>query len=193
MDARSRYTNRVIREQLLLLIREKPLEKITVKELCERAEINRATFYKYYDNPYDLLEKMESERLDRLAAQITENVSATLSDVFEIILKELSSDFEFYHTLFFQSGDDNFRKRLLDLCYQSNIRTIRTLFPNLTPTEQDWLYFFAADGLVGVLDKWMEGNMKESVAEVLEFVNMIIYSIDRMARHFAGSRYRNRT
>ncbi len=186
MDARSRYTNMVIRQQMLLLIKEKPLEKITVKELCDRAEINRATFYKYYDNPFDLMEKMEKDRLDKLEGRITENRFATLQDIFEIILKEIASDFDFYQTLFFQSGDEHFRKRMFDLCYKSNIQTIRALFPNLTETQQEWLYYFAAQGIVGVLTKWMEGQMKQSIEEVLEFLNVIIFSIDEMARRFAG-------
>lgn len=186
MDARSRYTHRVIRETMLRLIKEKPLERITVKELCERAEINRATFYKYYDNPYDLLEKMEKDRLDALAARITEKESATLQDIFEIILRELASEFEFYRTLFFQNCDEQFRKRLFDLCYQSNMQTIKNLFPNLSETQHEWLYYFTANGIVGVLGKWLEGNMAESGSEVLEFLNVIIYSIDEMARHFAA-------
>jgi len=44
-DARTRYTLKVIEKSLITLLKEKPMNKITVKELCELAEINRATFY----------------------------------------------------------------------------------------------------------------------------------------------------
>ena len=47
-DARVRYTVHMIQNIFLELLKEKPIAKITVKEICERAEINRSTFYKHY-------------------------------------------------------------------------------------------------------------------------------------------------
>lgn len=54
MDLRIQKTLREIRRAFLSLAAEKPLERITVKELCDRALINKATFYSHYDN-LDLL------------------------------------------------------------------------------------------------------------------------------------------
>lgn len=62
-DARVRYTRMRIREAFLACLAEKPVSKITVKELCDMAEINRATFYKHYADPFDLLDKLEGEAL----------------------------------------------------------------------------------------------------------------------------------
>ena len=49
-DARVRYTRKVLKESLLSLLKEKPINKITVKEVCELAELNRATFYSHYSD-----------------------------------------------------------------------------------------------------------------------------------------------
>ena len=49
-DARVRYTVHMIQNIFLELLKEKPVAKITVKEICERAEINRSTFYKHYQD-----------------------------------------------------------------------------------------------------------------------------------------------
>ena len=43
-DARVRYTKMVVKESLMELLRVKPVAKVTVTEICERAGINRATF-----------------------------------------------------------------------------------------------------------------------------------------------------
>jgi len=56
-DARVRYTKNVIQESFFKLIKEKPINKITVKSICDLSEINRATFYKYYTDPFDLMKK----------------------------------------------------------------------------------------------------------------------------------------
>ena len=46
-DLRVRYTQKVIQEAFWKILKEKPLAKITVKEICDLAEINRGTFYKH--------------------------------------------------------------------------------------------------------------------------------------------------
>lgn len=57
-DARVKYTKMVLKKALLELMQHKPVNKITVKEICERAELNRATFYAHYSDCFDLLESM---------------------------------------------------------------------------------------------------------------------------------------
>ena len=45
LDARKRYTQMILKQSFLKLLKEKPVNKITVKELCELSQINRATLY----------------------------------------------------------------------------------------------------------------------------------------------------
>ena len=59
-DARVKYTRMVLKKALLELMQHKPVNKITVKEICERAELNRATFYAHYSDCFDLLESIEA-------------------------------------------------------------------------------------------------------------------------------------
>ena len=63
-DARVRYTKRVLKESFLKLLKEKSVNKITVKEVCELAELNRATFYLHYSDCFALLESIEQELLE---------------------------------------------------------------------------------------------------------------------------------
>lgn len=51
----------MIRESFIQLLKEQPVSKITVTKICEMAEINRATFYKYYNDAFDLLQNNFSE------------------------------------------------------------------------------------------------------------------------------------
>lgn len=61
MDLREKKTLRSIHNAFLELRAKKPLERITVKELCERAEISKATFYLHYRDIYDLSEQLQLE------------------------------------------------------------------------------------------------------------------------------------
>ena len=47
-DLRVKKTKRVLTEAFFKLLNEKPFEEITVNELCDRADVRRATFYKHY-------------------------------------------------------------------------------------------------------------------------------------------------
>ena len=61
MDLRIKKTRRSIIDAFLGLRAKKPLEKITVKELCDKAEINKSTFYCHYMDVYDLQDRLETE------------------------------------------------------------------------------------------------------------------------------------
>lgn len=54
------------RQALIQLLQEKPVEEITVRELTERADVNRGTFYSHYQNIYHMLEQVENELFDEL-------------------------------------------------------------------------------------------------------------------------------
>ncbi|MDD6878956.1 MAG: TetR/AcrR family transcriptional regulator, partial [bacterium] len=64
-DARTRFTRMVISDCFLTLLQQKPVAKITVTELCQLAQINRATFYRHYLDIPDLMEKLEEELFDK--------------------------------------------------------------------------------------------------------------------------------
>ena len=59
MDLRVEKTEKAIKNAFIELRSQKPLEKITVKELCAEARINKSTFYSHYQDIYALSEAME--------------------------------------------------------------------------------------------------------------------------------------
>lgn len=178
MDARIRYTKHVIKEQMAVLLGEMDISKITVKELCRRAEINRATFYKYYDNPYDLMDKMMQELLDELEEKIVTAEPKSFQDVFYVVLADIQENFTYYQLLFSADGDEKFRKKLFSICYGDNIRTIRLLFPDMPQAEQEWLYYFVANGCNGILMDWIKNGRRESIEQLVQFAGDLILTIN---------------
>lgn len=70
MDLRVKKTEKAIRSAFYQLIQEKPIEKITVRELSEIAEINKTTFYAHYDTIYDLINRLEQETIESIIEHI---------------------------------------------------------------------------------------------------------------------------
>ena len=65
-DRRVRRTKQLIKQSLIELMHEKPFKDITVKDITERADLNRGTFYLHYVDIYDLLSKIEDETLQAI-------------------------------------------------------------------------------------------------------------------------------
>lgn len=67
MDLRILKTERAIKNAFTLLRAKKELEKITVKELCEEACINKSTFYAHYRDIYELSDVLCEEVVTQVA------------------------------------------------------------------------------------------------------------------------------
>jgi len=69
-DLRVRRTQKLLREALIALIEERNFDVITVGEIAERAMVSRAAFYRYYQDKYDLVEKIFEEMVAAVVRDI---------------------------------------------------------------------------------------------------------------------------
>ena len=175
-DARTRYTKMVIKNSFVQILQKKPFKKVTVKEICELSEINRATFYKYYCDPYDLLDKLEEEFLKELQDTIQQSTYHNFKDTFTLIMVSIKANCEIYKTLFSENGDSHFPARIFSLCYEYYGMNSDKRLQKLSSSEQSWLYYFMAQGCGGILHQWMENEMKEPISEVTDFADRLIQS-----------------
>lgn len=65
-DRRVQMSKTFLKEALISLLDQKHISHITIKELCELADVNRSTFYAHYANIYELLYEMENDMIERL-------------------------------------------------------------------------------------------------------------------------------
>lgn len=73
MDIRTVKTQKAIKDAFMKLRSEKALEKISVKELCREAQINKSTFYSHYDDIYALSDALEKETVAYILNSISQN------------------------------------------------------------------------------------------------------------------------
>lgn len=90
IDRRVKYTKQAIRDSFLKLLSVKPIEKISVTEICREADINRGTFYSHYTDPYDLKDSLEAELVEAMKARMQDlGVTTRLASVQTLeLLKE---------------------------------------------------------------------------------------------------------
>lgn len=70
MDLRKLKTEEAIRDAFLRLRAQNPLERMTVRELCERARVGKATFYLHYHDVYDLSQSLQADLVQTILASI---------------------------------------------------------------------------------------------------------------------------
>ena len=179
MDSRIRYTKFRIRIAFFELLKNCPVDKMTVKGICDIAMVNRATFYKYYDSAADLMEKIEEEMLDSLEEQLKRVDPTNLKAGFTIILMDIHDNAGNYKLLFEKSGDGRFRDRFFAFFYNRNMEVIDAFFPDMAPSDRHWLYYFIAEGLIGIMKTWMAEDCTEPIENVVGFMAALIDTINK--------------
>lgn len=170
-DHRIRVTKMLIRRAFTELLHQKPVQNISVKELCACAGINRGTFYTHYTDIYDLLEKMEQDMTadfrqaleplletepgDLTPVKITAKVFQCLKDNADICTVTLGDH-----------GDKAFALRLLNLGREKCLETYLKYFEGATPGQIEYYYAFVSAGCIGLLQKWLEEGMTASAQEM---------------------------
>lgn len=173
-DRRVRYTKMVLKQSLLTLMRDQPIEKITVKDICELADINRGTFYAHYADPYDLLSQIENELFDEILAAIETSLKAEailglLEEIFESIVKNS----ELCKVLFGEHGDKAFIRRIMFIAREKSAAEWKKMIPSLRDDQMELLYMFYANGCVAVIQHWLQNGMKDSPHDLSVFIEKL--------------------
>ncbi|MBR1583848.1 MAG: hypothetical protein IJ663_08910 [Spirochaetales bacterium] len=172
-DARVRYTKRVIKESFLSLLREKPVNKITVKEVCELAELNRATFYSHYSDCFALMDNIEQELLEAFEESLRFidgfDVSALIAAIYSMVEQNENA----CRVLVFGGASPGILGRMIDLAKASSIEVWRNQLHHATDADLEMLYIHLSNGLMNVVTS---GYDRYSRDEVISFVNRIVKS-----------------
>ena len=134
-DLRIRRTHKLLQAALMELTIQKGFEAVTVKDICEFAMVNRATFYRHYVDKYDLLDHYMDELYDLLDASQAES-SADIPDAPPVgliqMLEHLRGHADFYRTMLGPKGYPVFAERIR---FYIEKRFRRSLPPEAPPTS----------------------------------------------------------
>lgn len=150
---------------------EKPIEKITVREIAERAGYNRATFYLYFRDVYDLLDQLEAEVLGQVRALVEDRLLA--EDRLDFtqhmgFIVRLAQRFNAYMPRL-MSADPTFGDRLKEIIAPLLDRFIIS-DAGLSDCEQGILREFYLSGLLGAINAWMAAPGTVSIDRLIHLV-----------------------
>lgn len=171
-NQRMRLTKLLFKNGLISLLQKKPIYQISVTELCDTAELNRSTFYKYYENVRDILIELEKETLQK-GKQCMQEIVVSEEDFYIAPLYRLLCDIqnnrEIYQLLMNNSVDDGFTSDMM----QETIDFLKDQANSLHIKEgnkSNYLFQYLVSGCTSVIQNWINGPMLETPMEISELI-----------------------
>ena len=175
---KTEQTKADIREAFWRLYADAPVEKISVRQVCELAGYNRATFYLYFQDIYDLLESIEVELLAGMTScvencmQRLEKNSGKLA-----LMAALKEVVVFYErnkrcivVLLGPQGDPSFTLRLKDALKPLWRRYVITDAGDHTEQELDLMLEYTLSGTLFMISRWLSEPGDISAVEIGKLV-----------------------
>ncbi|MBA4701292.1 MAG: TetR/AcrR family transcriptional regulator [Ruminococcus sp.] len=174
-NRRVQMTKQLLRDSLLELLKEEDIHKISIRRLCELADVNRSTFYKYYSSQYDLLKDMEDRLLEQIQGQLGEQSKLTDHERLINIIDFLRTHLDLSKMLINTNVNPEFPKRVLYLpIIQEKINEKYTLNNG---AESTYFIDFLLYGSYQIIRRWVNNGCLESPKELAEIIDSIFQKI----------------
>lgn len=171
---RTQYTRRAMQDALVELLADKPIGRITVKELCDRADVNRSTFYAHYDGIEDLLHDIENDTIDWVSGALEQLLEQpdpdSMRHIVEHICRYIADNRSHLRILMSPKADVGFQQQLLGLIYGHGDIAAQLQPQGTDPAEAEMRVRFAVSGSIGLLQHWLATDLEaapETVARII--------------------------
>ena len=189
VDRRITKTKEALKVSLIGLLKEKELSKITVKELCERADINRGTFYTHYTDQVDLYQSISEELYYKLEAYIRTLFSIDINrrdstiDFVMRVFKFCRANSEYVSVFTVPHRKSLLCQKIVEYAKKYNVYGItgnQELLNRIPAFVEDYFYEYIAFGVIGAILLWFENGMVESDEEMAKTIYFLVsHSIPR--------------
>ncbi|MDU6340180.1 MAG: TetR/AcrR family transcriptional regulator [Clostridium sp.] len=161
---------------MLEIMKNTEFEKITVKKICEKAEINRSTFYAHFIDIYDMIDKMEKELSKELLNQYSaySELQVFSEESFIPFLRHIKKHKYFYKINLqtrkdfpLKQGFERLWEVIKNICIQNGITSDEEIMYYL-------IYFQA--GFTMTLKHWVDTDCKEDETKLAKIIRKCIPS-----------------
>ena len=159
------------------------MNKITVTQICKKAEINRVTFYKYYQDTFDVYEKIVDQILNDSSDSMMKICSEkSLKEAIEAVITDVGKRIDRYQVLFSGHVDAYHQSKSMERCM---LKISSLEIPGLVISDEQHalLQAFLSFGGSGVLTTWVNGGMKQPPNEIAELLYSYIVQILKLYRN----------
>lgn len=173
MSSRAWETKERIRDAFFELNAEKKIEKISVREITERAHVNRGTFYVYFRDVYDLLEQTQDAMIEDFIRSLKESIGILLKEPerFEVhpILTVMMKHMKYLKVFLGVNGDPKFSYQIKAMA-KKNLREV-FVNENVSPHKNlDYVLEYITSAQLGLISYWLRNDMALASEEMEQMV-----------------------
>lgn len=170
---RVKMTKKILKDSLLEMLENQNIEKISIRALCELADINRSTFYKYYSSQYDLLREMENDLLQQVKDSFSKTpLNPSPEQHLVNNLTYMKDHLKLLKVLIKSNVDENFQEELLGLPVL--LEWLQPLMRDYSETEFSYLKTLFLYGGYHIFVQWIENDCKETPQELSRILISLI-------------------
>lgn len=178
-DLRTARTRKAIVEAFAALVREQGFDHVTVGEIARRAMVNRATFYRYYRDKYDLVEDIFDDMTRALLAELGPPGPLRPADrvaTWTTLFTQIGRRADIYGPLLGSHGSPWFAARLREHCVELARERLTAISGIPIPIDQQIPLVMVASQLVGAISWWLEHHQPVCAGQMADtFVRMVSY------------------
>ena len=152
-------TKRKLSKSLISLLTSKSITEIDVSELCEKAGINRTTFYKHYASLYHLLDELIVQffkRIETLFLSLSSGENTTSKVAY--LLKYLKQNREFVTIIMNNNSFSSISERLIELNFICNLINSNIQYRKNAYVSEDYYVDFIISGWIAAIRRWVNEN-----------------------------------
>jgi len=171
-DRRVKYTKMVLKQSLLELMADRPIAKVTIKDICDLADVTRGTFYKHYNDQYGLLNEIQDELDVEISATLEKKLtdSSSGAEIIKEFFRCVATQSSLCKVLCGDYGDTEFLKKLMYNAHDQFIEEWKTKLKKADIKQLDKFYTYTANGIIAVAQEWLQSDMAESPEEIALFI-----------------------
>lgn len=187
VDLRVVRTKEAIRNAVVELMEEKGFDAITVKDITNRAKINRGTFYAHYQDKFDFMTQCQEEIMHGIANIVKQNFPKVVNglesesplltplSVAASIFEYLNEHSRFINVILGPKGDLSFQIKLKEFMWKTLFE--KTMSPHIKEENllvpREYLASYVASAHIGVVQQWLSSGQQESPQEMAQILSQI--------------------
>ena len=180
--SRNLFSSSLMVEALLLLLEKKEYDSITVKEICEKAGVNRSTFYMHYDTKDDLLVEtmkyinarlLSDSNYDAIIPRSNDEKNFNLDEIHLVPYLNTIKEFKkIYRVL--PHKQHIFKKSNINKELYRNLCDKLLRKYNIKNDEKEFAFAYFNYGVLAIIDKWVESDCEEDVYKIADLIIKLI-------------------
>lgn len=179
LDRRVIKTKKAIRNAFIDIISYKNIDDITIKEIADKADVDRKTIYNYYRGVYDIVDEFIEDTIhtfDEILIDIdTSNILENPMLIFNSLNEIINNNYELFSSIINNSNNVKLRDQLtLSLKEYVKNQLLSLKLPLKNTKDLDIAINFTCSGIISTYEEWFKDKSKNSLEEISNIVGEII-------------------